>query len=677
MLAVGGRDTLSLVEVNFKDEKFSIKKNLRKIKLDFPRQNTVYLEWNPNDYNLLASAALGGFISVWDVNQGTNASLNKAFMTHNQAINKINWHPKEPNCLVSGSHDCTVKIWELKETSEPACIIKLNSSVRDVKFVPTNSDYLVCALESGGLELYDRRYYNKAVSSSPNAHRKAILTMDFNQMKPNLLATGSIDKEIKIWDITNIEKELYKLKYLAGVGFAKWKPDDEEMICVSSYSGDNSLSLWNTSKKNYPIGLLRGHKDVVTACVYESKLNYIITASKDGYVICHPGEGVYNPMNYCNKYGLSFDSDSTLAFTFNDRKPKAQKKSTRNVCLVSKLNYFLGSKFTTMKDEINYYSERYKRTREDPHETCEYNSEASRDKRFVSKIWKDIPMALKEMTAERDNPNPSSMNFAQFLKVNSRVYDQDNSPIASKDSKSSKNLLTNHDLNHLIGYYEKHPEQFKSDWNEKQIVIKDGIIYIKPQYINDVLRMIAESNKSLERTDSKQQDVKKIEKLTFDSIIKTVQELVNVGELQSAYFIYLVLHEKIPFPESSVKVWAQSYIELLRTYQFYQESNEIIKSCPLSIISDGNKKSTTFLARCGKCRKITESDSEYICSNCKDFISVCTICKLPVKGLMLWCQVCGHGGHYKEVYEWFLNNSECASGCSHKCFNIRNKSNIK
>jgi len=53
-----------------------------------------------------------------------------------------------------------------------------------------------------------------------------------------------------------------------------------------------------------------------------------------------------------------------------------------------------------MKDEINYYSERYKRTREDPHEICEYNSEASRDKSFVSKIWKDIPMALKEMTAE-------------------------------------------------------------------------------------------------------------------------------------------------------------------------------------------------------------------------------------------------------------------------------------
>lgn len=159
------------------------------------------------------------------------------------------------------------------------------------------------------------------------------------------------------------------------------------------------------------------------------------------------------------------------------------------------------------------------------------------------------------------------MNFAQFLKVNSRVYDQDNSPIANKDSKNSKNLLTNHDLNHLIAYYEKHPEQFKSDWNEKQIAIKDGIIYIKPQYINDVLRMIAESNKSLERTESKQQDIKKIEKLTFDSIIKTVQELVNVGELQSAYFIYLTLHEKIPFPESSVKVWAQSYIGNCITFE--------------------------------------------------------------------------------------------------------------
>jgi len=552
-----------------------------------------------------------------------------------------------------------------------------------VKFVPANSDLIVVALENGAVEVWDRRNVSKCITSNTSAHRLAILTMDFNQMKPNILATGSIDKQVKIWDINHMEKELYRIKYLSGVGFVKWKPKEENNIFVSSYSGDNSLSVYDSRKIHYPLELLRGHKDVVTACVYDADRDYVVTASKDGYIICHPSETSYQPMDHCNKFGLAFDLDSTVAFSFPRRKNAststnnvengasvARVEKKNSICVVSKLNSYLGSKFATLKDEINHYSERYKRVGEDSYEICEYNSEVSKDKKYVSKIWKDIPIALKELAFERDSSNP--MNFAQFLNINSEVFDQDNTPIASADSKNPKSFLTNNDLNHLISYYEKHPEKFKSDYNEKKVVIKEGKVYIKPQFIHDVGGMIEASRKSLERLGSRQQDMKKIEKLTFDSIVKTVQELINVGELQSAYFTYFILRERISFPENFVKVWAQSYIELLRTYQFYTESNEIIRSSPLQIINDGNKKSTTFYGRCGNCRSV-EVDSQYNCGDCKKFISVCTICKMPVKGLMLWCQICGHGGHYKEIYEWFKSNSECPSGCSHKCFYIKNK----
>lgn len=152
------------------------------------------------------------------------------------------------------------------------------------------------------------------------------------------------------------------------------------------------------------------------------------------------------------------------------------------------------------------------------------------------------------------------MNFAQFLNINSEVFDQDNTPIASAADSKTKSFLTNNDLNHLISYYERHPDKFKSDYNERKIAIKEGKVYIKPQFIHDVGGMIEFSRKSLEKSGSRMQDMKKIEKLTFDSIVKTVQELVNVGELQSAYFTYFILRERISFPESYVKVWAQSYI---------------------------------------------------------------------------------------------------------------------
>jgi len=155
--------------------------------------------------------------------------------------------------------------------------------------------------------------------------------MDFNPKKPNILATGSIDKQVKIWDINNMEKELFRFKYLSGVGFVKWKHNEEDKIFVSSYSGDNYLSLYDSKTIHYPIGLLKGHKDVVTACVFDAEREFVVTASKDGYIICHPSETMFNPMDYCNKFGLAFDLDSTVAFSFPSKKPKAEKNSIRVV----------------------------------------------------------------------------------------------------------------------------------------------------------------------------------------------------------------------------------------------------------------------------------------------------------------------------------------------------------
>lgn len=47
--------------------------------------------------------------------------------------------------------------------------------------------------------------------------------------------------------------------------------------------------------------------------------------------------------------------------------------------------------------------------------------------------------------------------------------------------------------------------------------------------------------------------------------------------------------------------------------------------------------------------------------------------KLPIKGMMLWCQICGHGGHYMEMKQWFKTHDQCPSGCQHKCFNVKNR----
>ncbi|EGR34571.1 protein disulfide isomerase family protein 3, putative [Ichthyophthirius multifiliis] len=40
--------------------------------------------------------------------------------------------------------------------------------------------------------------------------------------------------------------------------------------------------------------------------------------------------------------------------------------------------------------------------------------------------------------------------------------------------------------------------------------------------------------------------------------------------------------------------------------------------------------------------------------------------KLPVRGLLMWCQICQHGGHLHEMKKWFKNNQECPTRCGHR-----------
>ena len=57
----------------------------------------------------------------------------------------------------------------------------------------------------------------------------------------------------------------------------------------------------------------------------------------------------------------------------------------------------------------------------------------------------------------------------------------------------------------------------------------------------------------------------------------------------------------------------------------------------------------------------------FVCNHCKVPLTMCALCHLPVKGLQMWCQGCGHGGHLSCMRSWFAGCDSCPAGCLHKC----------
>lgn len=75
----------------------------------------------------------------------------------------------------------------------------------------------------------------------------------------------------------------------------------------------------------------------------------------------------------------------------------------------------------------------------------------------------------------------------------------------------------------------------------------------------------------------------------------------------------------------------------------------------------------TVCARCGK--EVAEHGTHPWCAKCRRCPTLCALCHRPVRGLMHWCPVCGHGGHLECTRRWFVGEGmhACPSGCGHQC----------
>lgn len=121
-------------------------------------------------------------------------------------------------------------------------------------------------------------------------------------------------------------------------------------------------------------------------------------------------------------------------------------------------------------------------------------------------------------------------------------------------------------------------------------------------------------------------------------------------------------------------------------------ATKYINSSKNKSILEMNKKSTAFNFKYAECGHRVEPSEQVMlnpqnnqnldCSHSnKKFI--CSICLKEVKGLMLLCPICFHGGHFQEIYEWFTQKPSgddatsanhkilCPMGCNHQCFDFK------
>jgi periodic tryptophan protein 1 len=187
------------------DEKAAKKKKKKKA----PKANDEYhvgavqaLAGNRQHRNLLASASADKTVKLWDL---TTLKCAKSYSYHTGQVCALAWNPSQSTTLLSGSYDRTV-VWadmRTPEAKQPAWGVE--SDVETLKWDPHDNNYFYVSTEGGCVHLFDTRTIPATPAASKpvwtlQAHDKAVSSFDINPIIPGFLATGSVDKTVKLWN---------------------------------------------------------------------------------------------------------------------------------------------------------------------------------------------------------------------------------------------------------------------------------------------------------------------------------------------------------------------------------------------------------------------------------------------------------------------------------------------
>jgi len=179
------------------------KKKSKKANDDYHVDAVLSLAANRHHRNLLASSSADKTVKLWDLNTTKCA---KSYSYHTDKVCSLAWHPKESTVLLSGSYDRTVVAADMRAPDAKAPRWGVESDVENVRWDPHDPNFFYISTEKGIIHYHDvRNAPSDPASSKPvwllQAHDESVSSFDINPVIPGFMATGSTDRQVKLWNI--------------------------------------------------------------------------------------------------------------------------------------------------------------------------------------------------------------------------------------------------------------------------------------------------------------------------------------------------------------------------------------------------------------------------------------------------------------------------------------------
>nr|VZI23069.1 unnamed protein product [Spirometra erinaceieuropaei] len=167
----------------------------------------------------------------------------------------LSWNATHHGHLLSASDDQTICLWDISATPlDSRCVDAMaiftghHSVVEDVAWHLIHGHIFGSVADDNKLMIWDTRSSSRSKAQHQvDAHTAEVNCLAFNPFSEFILATGSADKTVALWDLRNLRLKLHSFESHRDEIFqVQWSPHNETILASSGT--DRRLHIWDLSK---------------------------------------------------------------------------------------------------------------------------------------------------------------------------------------------------------------------------------------------------------------------------------------------------------------------------------------------------------------------------------------------------------------------------------------------
>uniref|UniRef100_A0A286XM10 Histone-binding protein RBBP4-like N-terminal domain-containing protein n=1 Tax=Cavia porcellus TaxID=10141 RepID=A0A286XM10_CAVPO len=220
------------------------------------------LSWNPNLSGHLLSASDDHTICLWDISalpkEGKVVDAKTIFTGHTAVVEDVSWHLLHESLFGSVADDQKLMIWDTRSNNT----FKPSHSMNCLSFNPYSEFILATGSADKTVALWDLRNLKLKLHSF-ESHKDEIFQVQWSPHNETILASSGTDRRLNVWDLSKIGEEQSpedaedgppELLFIHGGHTAKisdfsWNPNEPWVLC--SVSEDNIMPVWQMAENIY------------------------------------------------------------------------------------------------------------------------------------------------------------------------------------------------------------------------------------------------------------------------------------------------------------------------------------------------------------------------------------------------------------------------------------------